>query len=360
MPAAITGWGKCLPPAVMTNADLGTFLDTSDDWIVPRTGIRERRIAHVGMAALATVAASRALAAAGRAPDDFDTLILATATPDLLIPNVASRVQLELGNTTAAALDANVGCCGFVYGIAMARGLIETGVSRRAVVIGAERLSSMLNWTERDSAILFGDGAGAVVMEYDEAPGGLLAAHLACNPEPGAALMSPDFGAPRYPLGPRKHPTLMFDGREVFRHAVPGMIAASKQALAQIGMELNEIDLVIPHQANLRIIEAITKKLNLNADKVFTNLHKYGNTSAASIPIALAEALEEGRIKPGNRLLLPAFGAGLTSAAAIVQWGERTTPLESSAAALPECKKTAVELIQPALDFQRETQAATG
>ena len=357
MPAFISGWGKCLPPAVMTNTDLGTILDTSDEWIGVRTGIRQRRISHVGMAQLAHVAAARALAAAGKAPDDFDAIIVATATPDLLIPNVASRVQLELGNSTAAALDVNVGCCGFVYGLALARGLVNTGVNDRIVLIGAERLSSMINWTERDSAILFGDGAGAVVIEAgSESSDAILGAHLACNPQPGAALMSPDFGAPRYPLGPRKHPTIQFDGREVFRHAVPGMIEASSRALAKTILELDDINLVIPHQANLRIIEAIAKKLALTDERVFTNLHNYGNTSAASIPIALTEALEQGRIKPGARLLLPAFGAGLTSAAAVVEWADRVTPLEQSPAELPDCLQTALELIAPALEFQRSVQ----
>jgi 3-oxoacyl-[acyl-carrier-protein] synthase-3 len=351
MPATITGWGNCLPPAVMTNADIGTFLDTSDEWIVPRTGIRERRISHVGMGELAEIAARNALAAAGRAADDFDAIIVATATPDVLIPNVASRVQLSLGNTTAAAMDINVGCCGFVYGLAMANGLVSTGVNQRVVVIGAERLSSMLNWTERDSAILFGDGAGAVVVEAGS--GGILAAHLACNPEPGQALMSPDFGAPRYPLGKRKHPTLWFDGREVFRHAVPGMIKASKLALAKTALELDDIDLVIPHQANLRIVEAIAKKLKLDDQRVFTNLQHYGNTSAASIPIALTEALEQGRINPGDHLLLPAFGAGLTSAAAVLKWGDRNEPIDQSATTLAPCTDTALQLIAPALAFQR-------
>ncbi len=357
MSAVITGWGNCLPPAVMSNADIGSFLDTSDEWIVPRTGIHARRISHVDVADLAHIAAARALAAAGKEPDDFDALILATASPDVLIPNVASRVQLKLGNNTAAAMDTNVGCCGFVYGLAMARGLIDTGVNERVVVIGAERLSSLLNWTERDSAILFGDGAGAVVVEAgsDEGASGILAAHLACNPEPGEALMSPNFGAPRYPLGPRKHPTIMFDGREVFRHAVPGMIKASQIALQKAGLTIEDIDLVIPHQANLRIIDSIAKKLKLPPEKVFTNLQHYGNTSAASIPIALTEALEQGRVGPGTRLLLPAFGAGLTSAAVIVEWGERVEPLKRCLTELPECRETALELIRPALEFQRET-----
>ncbi len=354
MGAVITGWGKCVPPAVLGNDVLETFMDTSDEWVATRTGIRERRISHVGMVELSTVAAARALAAAGVAEDDFDCLILATASADLHIPNAASRVQLALGNRGAAALDTNVGCCGFVYGLAMANGLIESGVHSRVVVIGAERLTTILDWTQRDSAILFGDGAGAVVVEAGSSGAGVLGAFLACDPVPGESLMVADLG--NTPAHQRRSSpyNLSFDGREVFRHAVPGMVKASHQALARSGLSIADIDLLVPHQANLRIVEAVGKKLPIDSAKVFTNLQRYGNTSAASIPLALTEALEAGRVAPGDRLLFTAFGAGLTSAAAVVRWGERTERVADSGRELHPCTLSAMELVAPALKFQRQ------
>lgn len=355
MATEITGWGKCLPPAVLTNDDLGEFMDTSDDWIRPRTGIGERRISHVGMVDLAYVAAARAMAATGLASHEFDAVIVATASPDLMIPNTASRVQLKLGNSSAAAFDINVGCCGFVYGLTIAHGLIETGVHQRIIVIGAERLSPIMDWTLRDSAILFGDGAGAVVLEAGKAGAatGVVGAYLACDPEPGEALMAMDLGTPPSPPAPPKPFDLRFDGREVFRHAVPGMANASHQALDRAEVGIAEIDLLVPHQANLRIVEAVGKKLPIDKNKVFTNLQHYGNTSAASIPIALCEAVESGAVAAQSTILMAAFGAGLTSAAAVVNWGQRVLPADVSAADLVPCDQTARQLIDPALKFQR-------
>jgi len=353
MATEITGWGKCLPPAILTNHDLAEFMDTGDEWILPRTGISERRVSHVGMSALAYVAAARALAAAGCEADEFDAVIVATASPDLLIPNTASRVQLQLGNEHAAAFDINVGCCGFVYGLAIANGLIDTGVHKRIVVIGAERLTPILDWTIRDSAILFGDGAGAVVIEAKEGASHFAGAHLACDPRAGDALMATNLGTPPSPPEPPSPFNLQFDGREVFRHAVPGMVTASHKALTRANLEIEAIDLLVPHQANLRIVEAVGKKLPIEAAKVFTNLQRYGNTSAASIPIALCEAIEANRVAPGANILMAAFGAGLTSAAAVVRWGERIDPLSNAKAELPVCEKSARELIQPALEFQQ-------
>lgn len=353
MGSVITGWGKCVPPAVLTNDALSEFMDTSDEWVTSRTGIRERRISHVGMVDLSTVAAARALAAAGLAEDDFDCLILATASADLHIPNAASRVQLNLNNRSAAAMDTNVGCCGFVYGLAIANGLVESGVHRRVVVVGAERLSTILDWTQRDSAILFGDGAGAVVVESGQAEEGVRGAFLACDPVPGEALMVADLG--NLPVPQRSHAPydLRFDGREVFRNAVPGMVKASRHALERAGLTTDDVDLLVPHQANLRIVEAVGKKLPMPGDKVFTNLQKYGNTSAASIPLALCEALEAGRVQAGDNLLFTAFGAGLTSAALTMRWIERTVALEESSRSLPASEQSARELLQPAFDFQR-------
>ncbi len=353
MGAIVTGWGKCVPPAVLTNDDLAGFLDTNDEWVAARTGIHERRISHVGMVELSTVAASRALAAVGVVLYVFVCLILATASFDLLIPFSASRVQLMLGNRNAAALDTNVGCCGFTYGLALANGLVESGVNSRVLLIGAERLTTILDWTQRDSAILFGDGAAAVVVEPGKTGQGMLGAFLACDPVPGESLMVGDLGN----AAPHERQTgpydLHFDGREVFRNAVPGMVKAGHTALQRAGLSLDDVDLLIPHQANLRIIEAVGKKLPMDSARVFTNLQHYGNTSAASIPLALCEALEKGRIKAGANLLFTAFGAGLTSAAAVLRWGERIEALGKSERHLPACDLTAMELLQPSLEFQR-------
>lgn len=353
MGAVITGWGKCVPPAVLSNDELSRFMDTSDEWVVSRTGIRERRISHVGMAELSRVAASNALAAAGVADDAFDCIIVATASPDSTVPNSASRVQLALGNTTAAAMDINVGCCGFVYGLAAANGLIATGVHSRVLVIGAERLTTILDWTQRDSAILFGDGAAAVVVEAGEPDEGVLGAYLACNPVPGGSLLVGDLGTVHANERRAAPYELHFDGREVFRNAVPGMVRAAGIALERAGITLDQVDWLIPHQANLRIVEAVGKKLPMADERVYTNLQKYGNTSAASIPLALCEALEEGAIGAGQHLLFTAFGAGLTSAALVLRWGRRTTVLEGARAELAPYSGSAFALLQPVLEFQR-------
>ena len=320
MPAMITGWGKCLPPAVLTNDDLATIMDTSDEWITSRTGIRERRVSHVGVANLGYVAAMRALAAAGREPEQVGAVILATASPDLLIPNTASRIQELIGNDGASAFDINAGCCGFIYGLALANGLIETGVHESVLVVGAERLSFYLDWSKRDSAVLFGDGAGAALLEPGVGGAGVLAADLGCEPEAGEALMIANFGTvmdlSSWDGGPFDQ---RFDGQEIFRRAVRGMHECSMSALKRAGLEINDCSMLIPHQANLRIVESLGKRLRFDADRVFTNLQRYGNTSAATVPIALTESLEEGLIKPGDNLLMTAFGAGLTRAAAVLR-----------------------------------------
>lgn len=360
MAGVVTGWGKCVPPAAMTNDDMAAVMDTSDEWIVTRTGIRERRIAHVGMVELAHVAAAQAQAAAGLEPDDFDGIIVATASPDSLIPNAASRVQLALGNTSAAALDVNVGCCGFVCALALANGLIATGVHQRVLVVGAERLTPLLDWTKRDSAILFGDGAGAVLLEANGEGRGLLGAYLDCDPRPGESLMVGDLGTTNMQMRAAQPFDLHFDGREVFRNAVPGMVKAARIALERAGTDVADIAQLIPHQANLRIVEAVGKKLPMDGARVFTNLQRYGNTSAASIPLALCEALEAGRVQPGDRLLFAAFGAGLTSAAAVLEWGDRAAPLGLSNVVLPPCAATALELIDPTRRFQEAWHARQG
>ncbi len=353
MPGArITGWGKCLPPAILTNDDLAAVTDTSDEWIVARTGIRERRISHVGTCELARVASERALAAAGRTADDIDLIVFASASPDLLVPNTASRLQLALGNKDAAVFDLNSGCTGFVYGQKIASDHISNNPESVVLVVGSERLTWYLDWTQRESAVLFGDGAGAAIFEAGEKGEGVLCSHLGCEPEAGEALMISDFGTVMDRFG--DDPTvfdLCFDGRVIFAHAVRGMATACQQVLERAGLTADDIELVIPHQANERIIDALSDKLGLDHARVFKNIADYGNTSAATIPVGLTEALEQGLVRPGSNLLMASFGAGLTWGAAIVRWGERTEPLGTSDAELPACDETGPELIARAVEF---------
>ncbi|MHA6965021.1 beta-ketoacyl-ACP synthase 3 [Zobellella denitrificans] len=349
--ANITGWGKCLPPAMLSNDDLSTFLDTSNDWIHSRTGIRERRIAHVNTSELAVVAARHALAAAGLDAGRLDGIILATASPDSLVPSAASAVQQALGAGRAAVFDINAACTGFLYALSVGNALIKAGSMQRILVIGAERLTHYLDWTQRDTAVLFGDGAGAVVLEAGEEPQGVIADKLGCDAEAREILAVPDSGTCRRRFA---HVDglfeVNFEGKEIFKRAVKGMGDAAAMVLEQAGVTGQDIDLLLPHQANIRIIETLAKKMELPEDKVMVNIGRYGNTSAATVPIALCEALEQGRIKPGALLLTAAFGAGLTWGAALIRWGERITPLAQSDAALPPCEQTALELLAPAIE----------
>ena len=347
--AEITGWGKCLPPAVMTNDDLSTFLDTSDEWISSRTGIRQRRVTHVPTSMLASIASKRALAAAGIDGSEIDLIILASATPDTLIPNIASTVQKEIGAVNAGAFDINAACSGFLYGLNMATSLIQAGPMNKILVVGAERLTWFLNWDERDTAVLFGDGAGAAVVEATDKELGVLGYALGNDPNGIETLKVNGYGTNMDRTSPDATKfDIQFEGREIFKRAVPGMIRASHTALERAGKSLDEVNLLIPHQANQRIIEAIVNKLELPEEKAFINIAPYGNTSAATIPIAITDALEKGKINSGDLLLSCAFGAGLTSAASVIRWGDRTTPKDTVDVELPPCEKTALELINKA------------
>lgn len=348
--AAITGWGKCVPPAILTNDEIASVIDTSDEWIRTRSGIRERRVSHVPCSDLATVAGQRALAAADINVEDVDLLIVATCTPDTVIPSTAAHVQRKTGATNAAVFDLNAGCSGFVYSLAVATAMVRSGAYKKALVIGSERVTWFLNWSLRDTAVLFGDGAGAVVLEPSATESGLLYSHLGCEGEAADALQIPNFGT----AGNRFEEDygvfdVQFDGREIFRRAVKGMARETRIVLNELGLTDDDIDMIIPHQANLRIIESLAKHLSVDMSKVEVNIQNYGNTSAATIPVALTEALEAGRVKPNSRILLAAFGAGLTRAAGILRWGERTTPLKQSDAELPPCKQTALEILSEAI-----------
>jgi 3-oxoacyl-[acyl-carrier-protein] synthase-3 len=345
--ASITGWGKCLPPAVLTNEDLSTFLETNDEWISSRTGMKERRISHGPLGELACVAAARALACAGVAAEEVDLLVLGATIGDELAPNVASGVQRRLGARNAGAMDLNTACTSFLYGLSAATALVRTGAIRTAVVIGAEVPTPFIDWNDRNTAVLFGDGCGAVVIQATDREEGLLAERLGCYGDARGALDIRGVGARYANLGlPYGHTRWNFDGQEIFRRAVVGMATAGEEALAKRGLTPADVDLVVPHQANRRIIDAVGKRLGVPAEKVFVNVHRYANMSAATVPVALVEALEEGRVRPGATLLLPAFGAGLTWCAHVVRWGARVTPLGTTAVELPPCDKTGLQLVR--------------
>ncbi|RKF17468.1 ketoacyl-ACP synthase III [Alginatibacterium sediminis] len=357
--AEITGWGKCVPPAVLSNHDLATFIETNDDWITSRTGIKERRISHVDLAQLAYVAAQHALACAGLEAKDLDCIILATCSPGTSVPSTSSRVQQLLKADNAAVFDMNAACSGFVYGLQTAASLIQSGAMKRVLVIGGERLSQILNWAQRETAVLFGDGAGAVIIEASENDCGFQGAKLGCDSERREILFIDDFGTDRKRFaGVDGMYTFHFDGQEIFKRAVKGMGGATTTVLEQTNIDPQDIDFIIPHQANLRIIDALAKRINAPSEKIMINIEKYGNTSSATVPIALCEALEQGRIKPGDQLLLAAFGAGLTWGAATLKWGQRVTPINQSTITLPAFEGTALTLLEPLIKACQEIEAA--
>lgn len=325
--AALIGWGKYTPDRVVTNDDLAQTLDTSDEWIRSRSGIRERRIAPEGVntSDMATHAGRAALEQAGLAAQDLDLIIVASSSPDYLTPPVSSQVQHNLGAENVGAFQMVVGCTGFVYALVTAQQFIASGGYGNVLVIGAELISRWLDWEDRSTCVLFGDGAGAVVLQATEAPCGLLghvlgsdgagAEHLIV---PGGAIAHP----PTHAVLDAGLTSLKMNGREVFKFATRTMGRALEQALEKAGKTAADIDLFIPHQANIRIIEYAAQQAGIPREKVFVNLDRYGNTSAATVPLALCEALESDRIQPGDLLAFVAFGAGLTWAAAIVQMPE--------------------------------------
>ena len=344
--AAITGWGSCMPPAVLTNADLATFLDTNDEWITSRTGMKERRISHVSAVEMSTVAASRALACAGLDPADLDMIIYGGVSNEELCPNSASGVQLALGAKKAASVDLNTACTSFCYGLATATALIRTGTIRNAVVIGVELISRYMDWSNRNVAVLFGDGAAAVVLQATDNEEGMLGAVLGCDAEARDSLRVRGFGCGYSGLGITFGDTLWdFDGAVIFKRAVNAMAAASARVLSDAGVKAEELSLVIPHQANLRIIEGVAKYAGIPMEKVIVTVQKYGNMSAATVPVALVEALELGRVKPGSWMLMPAFGGGLSYCSLLVKWGTRVTPLGTSNLTLPPATQTALEMV---------------
>lgn len=320
------GLGVAVPDQVVTNADFEKTLDTSDQWIVERTGIRERRIAAPGqsVAMMAHDAAVRALEAAKLTPMDLDGIILGTATPDRLLPSTACDLQALLGARNAAAFDVSAACPGFLFALTIAQGLVASGQGERYLVVGAEKLTSITDMTDRSTAILFGDAAGAaVVRKATGGSGAVLSTFIKSDGNLANLLYRPGGGAvdpiSEKVVAERSH-FIKMAGREVFKSAVKTMSEACDQALARAGITADQIDMLVPHQANLRIIEATAKHAGMPLDKVMINVDRYGNTSSASIPLALDQGIREGRIKPGMKLLLVSFGGGFTWASAVVQW----------------------------------------
>lgn len=322
----ITGWGMYAPERVVTNADLERVVDTSDEWIRSRTGIRERRVAapHESTATLAAIAGKRAIAVAGLEPDDIDLILVGTLTPDYWMPSTAALVKEALGNHRAAAMDIMAACSGFVFAYATADAYVRSGAYRNVLVIGAELLSRFLDFSDRNTCILFGDGAGAVVVSASEEEGGGLAGFEMTTDPDGAYMIWLPSGGSRSPASAetlrRGEHYVRMEGRETYRYATKTLATSALTAIGRAGWDPAEVDLFIPHQANIRIIESVAKGLGLSMDKMFVNVDRYGNTSAASVGLALAEAVDSGRIAVGDRIVMVAFGAGFTSGALALRW----------------------------------------
>lgn len=322
----IVGTGSYAPQRVLTNFDLEKLVETSDEWIRTRTGISERRVATEAEATsdLAYQASRRALEEAGVDPADLDMILVATITPDMFFPSTACILQDRLRAERAAAMDISAACSGFVYGLAVADGLLRLGSMRTVLLVGAETLTKIVNWKDRNTCVLFGDGAGAVILRAGEGERGILSTHLFADGARGSQLMMPGGGS-RHPLSQRVLDEglcaiQMANGNEVFKGAVRAMEEAALTALKQNNFDLEDLDLLVPHQANLRIINAVSQRLGLSEAKVCVNVQRFGNTSAASIPLALDEAVRAGRVKEGNLVLLCAFGGGLTWGSTLIRW----------------------------------------
>lgn len=317
-PIGITGLGCYVPDRVLTNDELSELVDTTDEWITTRTGIKERRIAapEQAMSDVALPACQAALAQAGTDPREIDLLIMATVTPDMSFPSTAAILADRLGMPDAAAYDLSAGCTGFMYAIAQAHGMLASGLARKALVVGGDVLSKILDWTDRSTLVLFGDGAGAVVME-PTIEGGFLGFELGADGGGGVHLWLPGSGS-RVFEDPDKY--VKMNGREVFKFATRVLVTSAEAVLDACGRRVEDVDLYVPHQANIRIIEHARKKLGVSAERTVINVDRYGNTSSGSIPLALADAAADGRLKPGELVLMTGMGAGLTWGSALIEW----------------------------------------
>ncbi|MCX5749817.1 MAG: ketoacyl-ACP synthase III [Candidatus Saganbacteria bacterium] len=320
--AKIIGTGSALPEKILTNADLSKTVETSDEWIRSRTGIEERRVTDekTSSSDLALTAVKKALSAAGTAAEELDLIIVGTSTPDTLFPSVGCIIQGKIGAKNAAAFDVSAACSGFNYALATAHAFFSSGKYKKALVVGTDTLAKYLDWTDRGTCVLFGDGAGAVVLESCEKGRGILADYLSADGIGAGHLVMPGGGSRNPRPKNEKERCISMDGKEVFKFAVKALETSLLKAVEEAGLSINDISLLIPHQANIRIIDHTSKKLSIPKERIFVNLQKYGNTSAASIPIALDEARRSGRIKKDDIIAIVGFGAGLTTGANIIRW----------------------------------------
>jgi 3-oxoacyl-[acyl-carrier-protein] synthase-3 len=322
---SIIGTGSYAPEKILTNEDLSRMVDTSDEWITTRTGIKERRIAAKDETTsdMAAKAALKAIEQAKISPEEIDLILVATATPDMIFPATACFVQKKIGAQNAACLDVSAACAGFLFGVEIAQQFITSGTYDTALVIGADKLTSITNWSDRNTCVLFGDGAGAAVLGHRGSAHGVISTNMGSDGEYTDILFMPGGGSKTPITAENAHlnlQTIHMSGKEVYKQAVIAMLAAARKAIDQAGLSVDDIACVIPHQANLRIIEAIGERLGIPREKVFVNVDRYGNTSAASVAIALDEANRSGRIKAGDYVLMVVFGGGLTWASTIVEW----------------------------------------
>jgi 3-oxoacyl-[acyl-carrier-protein] synthase III len=323
----ILGLGSCLPEKVITNFDLEKMVDTSDEWITQRTGISERRILDKDATAyeLGIKAAKDAIEDAGISASDIDLIIVSTNSPDYVIPSTACLIQAAIGANNAAAFDMNAACSGFVYGLTVAKQFISTGCYKYILVIGCEGLSKVTDWKDRNTCVLFADGAGAAVLGAVDNGYGILSTYLGADGRKGSAATLPGNTISEDDISKRpnenKH-VLWMDGSEVFKFAVRILAQSTEKVLADVNLTLDDVKMIFPHQANIRIVDGAAKKLGVSSEKLFTNLHKYGNISSASIPVALNEAVRDGILKKGDNIVLVGFGGGLTWASALIKWGK--------------------------------------
>ena len=322
---SIIGTGSYVPEKVLTNEDLSRIVDTSDEWITTRTGIKERRVAakDEDTSDMATKAALKAIEQAKISPREINLILVATATPDMIFPATACFVQKKIGASNAACLDISAACAGFLFGIEIAQQFITSHTYDTVLVIGADKLTSITNWTDRNTCVLFGDGAGAAILRHRGSTHGIISTHIASDGQYSDILFMPGGGS-RCPITRENADlnlaTIHMTGKEVYKQAVIAMLDASKKALEKAGLSIHDIACVIPHQANLRIIEAIADRLGISLDKFYVNLDRYGNTSAAAVAMALDEANRTGRIKPGDYVLMVVFGGGLSWASTVIEW----------------------------------------
>jgi 3-oxoacyl-[acyl-carrier-protein] synthase-3 len=322
---SIIGTGSYVPEKILTNDDLSKMVDTSDEWITTRTGIKERRVAAPGeqTSDMGAKAAMKAIEQAGISAADIDLILVATATPDMLFPATACFVQKKIGATNAACLDISAACAGFLFGVEIAQQFITSHTHDIVLVIGAEKLTSITNWTDRNTCVLFGDGAGAAILAHRGSAHGVISTHIGSDGQYTDILFMPGGGS-RCPItkenADENLATIHMSGKDVYKQAVTAMLSASRKALEQAGLTIDDIACVIPHQANLRIIEAIADRLKIPLERFYVNLDRYGNTSAAAVAMALDEANRTGRIKPGDYILMVVFGGGLTWASTVIEW----------------------------------------